>query len=506
MLTNKELDQFKQKGINKDKAEWQLQQFIKGVNPIRLVAPATPEKGISIIDDTKKYIDTYESYKGSYTKFVPASGAASRMFKALFEFKDEFYKNQNIQLSQYSEVNFFFEQIKKFAFYKELNMQCEAKGASIETLINDKKYDIVLDNLLNNSGLSYGNLPKGLLSFHRYPPNVVKTAFEEHLVEGALYAKSANNTVHIHFTVSPEHMDDFKALSSKVLPDIEKRFNLNYVINYSVQNPATDTLAVTEQNKPFTDDKGKILFRPGGHGALIENLNQIDTDIIFLKNIDNVVPESKLDIIVDYKKALAGMLLEIQTKIFQLIKKLKNSSDPKDIQEAKELLLQDFCLNESCLGITKNPEETAQHIIERLNRPIRICGVVKNLGEPGGGPFFTKDENGCESLQIVESSQVDTTNNKQKKILQSSTHFNPVDIVCGVKDYKGNKFDLNKYVDPATCFIAEKSKSGRKLKALELPGLWNGAMAGWNTIFVEVPVETFNPVKVVNDLCRENHQ
>jgi hypothetical protein len=506
MLTNKELEQFNQKGISKEKAEWQIKQFIQGVKPIRLVEPATPQKGITLIKDKQKFIDIFESNKGSYTKFVPASGAASRMFKALFEFKDEFLLNHHTQLSLHSEASIFFGQIKNFAFYKELNLQCEAKGASIKKLLEEKKYDIILDNLLNKSGLSYGHLPKGLLTFHKYPQSIVRTAFEEHLTEGALYAKSENNSVHLHFTVSPEHIGDFKTLSNKVLPDFEKRYNVKYTIEYSVQNPATDTLAVTEKNKPFLDDNGTILFRPGGHGALIENLNQIDSDIIFMKNIDNVVPESRLDIIVDYKKILAGKLLEMQSKIFQLIKKLSTLSDINIIKEAKDLLLDDFCLNESCFSNSKTPQETAQNIIDRLNRPIRICGVVKNEGEPGGGPFFTLSENGCKSLQIVESSQVDVSDREQKQILQSSTHFNPVDIVCGVKDYKGNKFDLTKYVDPATCFIAEKSKSGRKLKALELPGLWNGAMAGWNTIFIEVPVETFNPVKVVNDLCRENHQ
>lgn len=506
MLTNTDLEQFKQKGINKEKAEWQIKQFIQGVKPINLVKPVTPQDGICIVQDKEKFIHKFESNKGIYTKFVPASGAASRMFKALFEFRDGFIKNPDIQLHDNPEIATFFNQIEDFAFFNELNIQCEAKGASIKTLISEKKYDIILDNLLDDSGLSYGSQPKGLLSFHKYADNIVRTAFEEHLAEGALYAKSANNNVHLHFTVSPEHIDGFRTLSEKVIPVFERKYNVKYAIEYSVQNPSTDTLAVTEDNKPFLDDDGSILFRPGGHGALIDNLNRIDSDIIFVKNIDNVVPEHKLEVIINYKKILAGMLIEIQQEVFHLIEKLQSSSNTEIIQRAVNLLSNTFCLSGSCLPNDENTKQNIQDIIERLNRPIRICGVVRNEGEPGGGPFFVLDANKCISPQIVESSQVDTSVADQKSILQSSTHFNPVDLVCGVKNYAGKKFDLNDYVDPTTCFIAEKSKSGRKLKALELPGLWNGAMAGWNTVFVEVPIETFNPVKVVNDLCRDNHQ
>jgi hypothetical protein len=506
MLTTNELEQFKKRGISPEKALWQINQFVHGVKPIKLVAPASISRGIHIIDDTEKYIKIFDSSKKKYTKFVPASGAASRMFKSLFEFRDAFYRNKQTDIEQFPDVLKFFNKIHQFAFYKELNLQCEAKGASVDILIREKKYDIVLNNLLDNSGLSYENLPKGLLTFHRYPDGEVRTAFEEHLSEGAQYSKSSDNTVNIHFTVSPEHIEAFKYLSKKVLPMYEEKYAVKYTISYSMQKPSTDTLAVTPENKPFVDSDGQILFRPGGHGALIENLNLIDSDLIFIKNIDNVVPESKMKTTIEYKKALAGILLETQQKIFHLVKQLQESPSPDIVAVASELLQKKFNLSGPCVSGDLSDKLVINKIISRLNRPLRVCGVVKNVGETGGGPFFAEDESGCVSLQIVESSQVDSNNRQQMEILKSSSHFNPVDIVCGVKDYLGRKFNLPDFVDSNTCFIAEKSKSGKKLQALELPGLWNGAMAGWNTIFVEVPIITFNPVKTVNDLSSDAHQ
>lgn len=506
MLTTNELEQFKKRGISPEKALWQINQFVHGVKPINLVAPASVAQGIHIIDNTEKYINIFNGSKKKYTKFVPASGAATRMFKSLFEFRDAFYRNKQINIEQFSEVVEFFNQIRQFAFFKELNLQCEAKGASIDILIQEKKYDIVLNNLLDDSGLSYGKLPKGLLTFHRYPNGEVRTAFEEHLTEGALYSKSSDNTVNIHFTVSPEHMESFQYLSEKVLPIYEEKYQVKYNISYSVQKPSTDTLAVTTENKPFIDNNGQILFRPGGHGALIENLNMIDSDLIFIKNIDNVVPESKMKTTIEYKKALAGILLEVQYEVFQLVKQLHESPTSDVIAKAIELLRKKFNLNGTCVPNGSLDKLTINQLINRLNRPLRVCGVVKNEGETGGGPFLAMDENGCISPQIVESSQIDSNNKQQMEILKSSSHFNPVDIICGIKDYMGKKFNLPDFVDSNTCFIAEKSKSGKKLRALELPGLWNGAMAGWNTIFVEVPIATFNPVKTVTDLSRDIHQ
>ncbi len=506
MFTTNELDQLKKREISPEKALWQINQFVHGVKPINLVAPATIPDSIYSIDNTDKYTRIFDGSKKKYTKFVPASGAASRMFKSLFEFRDAFYRNTQINIEQFPEVMEFFNQIRQFAFYKELNLQCEAKGASIDILIREKKYDIVLNNLLNDSGLSYGNLPKGLLTFHRYPDGNVRTAFEEHLSEGALYSKSGDNTVNIHFTVSPEHIESFKYLSEKVLSIYEEKYQVKYNISYSVQDPSTDTLAVTTENKPFIDNNGQILFRPGGHGALIENLNMIDSDLIFIKNIDNVVPESKMKTTIEYKKALAGILLEVQLEVFQFVRQLHESPSLDVITKATELLRKKFNLSGTCIPNKPSDKLTVNKIINRLNRPLRVCGVVKNEGEPGGGPFLSMNENGCVSPQIVESSQIDSNNRQQMEILKSSSHFNPVDIVCGVKDYLGHKFNLPDFVDSNTCFIAEKSKSGKKIRALELPGLWNGAMAGWNTIFVEVPIATFNPVKTVNDLSRDIHQ
>lgn len=506
MFTEKELQQFKIKGISEEKANWQLKQFVNGVKPVYLVEPATTNKGITQILNKEYYLNQYNSSKKKYTKFVPASGAASRMFKALYEFKEVCLNDNEVDINKYADAKIFFDNIREFAFYKELDLQCEAKGANIDSLLKENKYDIILSNLLDDSGLGYGNLPKGLLTFHKYSDNEYHTAFEEHLTEGARYAKSEDNTVNIHFTVSPEHMEAFKLLSSKVISIYEQKFNVKYNIEYSIQKPSTDTFAVTPDNKPFYDDDGTILFRPGGHGALIENLNDTESDIIFIKNIDNVVPDSKLDITVEYKKVIAGMLIELQNEVFSLIKGIQGDPGEEKLIVAKEFLEQKFYLGGTCLPDDVNTENSVHQIINRLNRPIRICGVVKNLGEPGGGPFITRDDKGCESPQIVESSQVNDLDTVQKRILDSATHFNPVDIVCSVKDYAGKKFNLLEFVDQNTCFISEKSKSGKSLKALELPGLWNGAMAGWNTVLIEVPVETFNPVKTVNDLIRDMHQ
>ncbi len=427
------------------------------------------------------------------------------MFKALFEFRESYVNGKVTALEASPEVMFFFENIKKFAFFRELNMQCEAKGSDIESLVKDKKYDIVISNLLDENGLNYGKLPKGLLTFHNYRDKT-RTAFEEHLVEGARYAESKGGTVYMHFTVSPEHLDSFKRLSDNVLKGFEERYQVSYTIDYSIQKPSTDTMAATADNTPFYNEDGSILFRPGGHGALLANLNDIDADIIYIKNIDNVVPESKITPTVESKRILAGMLLDVRNQVFEVLEELTKNPLEETITVATEILKNTFNLEGACIPENGGTTAIVNALVNRLNRPIRVCGVVKNLGEPGGGPFLTRNENGCISPQIVETSQVDLKKPDQRNILSSSTHFNPVDLVCSVKDFKGKKFDLNEFVDEGTCFVSKKSISGKELKALELPGLWNGAMAGWNTIFVEVPIETFNPVKTVNDLVRDMHQ
>ena len=506
MLNEQDLQQLNSKGISLEKINSQLDAFVKGFPFLKLYAAASANHGICVLNesDKKKYLDVWDNYLHSghkVVKFVPASGAASRMFKDLFEFLDGKSDKPDNDF-----IKSFFTNITKFAFYDDLNESCLKNGKTdIASLINSGNYKVVIDNLLNSIGLNYGKLPKGLLKFHKYDDGN-RTPLEEHLVEGAYYAKGDDGIVNIHFTVSPEHRQLFENLVSEISEKYEKKFNVTYNISFSEQKKSTDTVAATMDNQPFRTSDGKILFRPGGHGALIENLNDIDGDIVFIKNIDNVVPDRLKTDTVTYKKLIAGVLVDIQIKIFQYLE-LLNSGEYTHAQ--LEGIIR-FMRDE--LGI-RNPDlknlEDADLVIymkKKLNRPIRVCGMVKNVGEPGGGPFLAYNDDGTISLQILESSQIDKSNTEYMKMFKNGTHFNPVDLVCSIKDYMGNKFDLPQYVDPKTGFISYKSKDGKELKALELPGLWNGAMSNWNTIFVEVPLTTFNPVKTVNDLLREQHQ
>ena len=352
--------------------------------------------------------------------------------------------------------------------------------------------DRAIVNAIVGDGLNYGRKPKGLVTFHAYPEGARK-AVEEHLVEGAAYA-AAGGVVRIHFTVSPEHVAGFEELLAAKVPLYEKRFGVRYEISFSVQKPSTDTLAVNPDNTPFRQDDGTLLFRPAGHGALIENLNEIDADLIFIKNIDNVTTDARRGDTVRYKKVLAGVLLDLQGRAFEYLKALEVGG--AELEPIAEFIEKQLCV--------KLPAEYDSALLRAvLDRPIRVCGMVRNEGEPGGGPFWVGNPDGTESLQIAESSQIAPDD---LPLMQSATHFNPVDLVCGVRDSKGCKFDLRRYTDPATGFISSKSSGGRDLRAQELPGLWNGAMAKWNTVFVDVPVTTFSPVKVVQDLLRPQHQ
>jgi hypothetical protein len=379
-------------------------------------------------------------------------------------------------------------------------------GKSLDECIQKNDFTSILDYTLSPKGLNYGNLPKGILKFHHYG-TFARTATGEHLVEGAHYCANRAKQVTVHLTVSPEHLSNFKDLIAYVQPYYESMFGVSLDISFSVQKPSTDTIAVDMNNEPFREKDGSLVFRPGGHGALIENLNDLDCDIVFIKNIDNVVPDRLKAETYRYKKLLGGLLLQLQGKAFNLLKALdKKPPSEEVIDEATQ-----FCgkqINTSFPSDFYHWEESkkVRFLQNILNRPIRVCGMVKNEGEPGGGPFWVKNKQGEVSLQIVESSQIDLKNPEQKKIFNSSTHFNPVDLVCSLKNYKGERFDLHNYIDHNTGFIAIKSKDGKQLKALELPGLWNGAMANWITVFVEVPIITFNPVKTVNDLLREQHQ
>jgi hypothetical protein len=372
--------------------------------------------------------------------------------------------------------------------------------------MNKKDYHIILSSLLGNEGMNYGNLPKGILTFHRYNHHS-RTAVEEHLVEGSGYAANKDSSVDIHLTVSPEHRDSFDHLLKKVQKKYEEEYHVTYHITYSVQKPSTDTLAVDDKNEPFRESDGSLHFRPGGHGALLENLNDMDADIVFIKNIDNVTHDRNKEDTIRFKKALAGLLMQYQEKIFNYLRLMERSKELTAIT-LKEIsgFLSDELGTAVHSKMLQKQDAAVGYLFSKLNRPVRICGMVKNVGEPGGGPFWIVEADGSKSLQIVESSQVNMHDPEQAAIMNSSTHFNPVDLVCGIRDYKGRRFNLMNYRDPNTGFISRKFKNGRPLKALELPGLWNGSMAQWNTIFVEVPINTFTPVKTVYDLLRPEHQ
>jgi hypothetical protein len=506
MLNTDDLALLSTKGISEEKIKEQLKSFETGFPYLELARSASPEKGIMVIpaDEQTKYMEAWDAYlrqNKKIVKFVPASGAASRMFKNLFEFLSADYAEPITPFEKK-----FFDEIDKFAFKKALDEAClKNEKQDVAALIAAGRYKDVVKNLLEPSGLNYGSLPKGLLLFHSYPEGP-RTAMEEHLSEGAMYAKNNAGEVNIHFTVSPEHQALFEALAVEKAPAFEEKHSVKYDLSFSVQKQSTDTLAATKDNKPFRDGKGKLVFRPGGHGALIENLNEIDADVIFVKNIDNVVPDSFKYSTVIYKKVIAGVLVTNQKKIFEYLELIDSGKYTHDQIEEMIYYLQDvLCVKNPKTSILED-SELVLYIKNKLNRPIRVCGMVRNVGEPGGGPFLAYNPDGTISPQILESSQIDLSDPEKKAMFEKGTHFNPVDLVCAVKNYKDEKFDLRKYVDPATGFISSKSKDGKELKALELPGLWNGAMSDWNTIFVEVPIDTFNPVKTVNDLLREQHQ
>lgn len=515
MFTEKDLTQLNEKGIRIPQVEKQIEKFENGFNYIKLSAASRIPDGILKFEEEQIHdlVSYYNDHAGKYkvVKFVPASGAASRMFKLLFSCV-EGLENGSLTVSdidgemQFNGLGYFFSNLDKFAFYGDLKKAADEKGESLTNLLHDKKYSVILHLLLDDTGLGYGKLPKALLRFHNYEHGA-RYAIEEHLVEGVKYAQDEESNVYLHFTVSPEHIMLVSEIIESLLPKYEERFQVRYDIEYSIQKPETDTLAVDMENAPFRTDDGELLFRPAGHGALIQNMNDLNFDIAFVKNIDNIVPDHLREPTYQYKKVIGGLLLKRVNEIKAFLQKLEVNDYN---EEWLDTIVIPFLQNELMIHIPSHStswdaNKKAEYVVNKLNRPVRVCGMVKNLGEPGGGPFLV-DSFGDLSLQIVEKAQVDLEDPMQEEILHNATHFNPVDLVCSLKDYQGNAFDLNSYVDEETSFISEKSLYGRKLKALELPGLWNGAMADWITIFVEVPIETFNPVKVVNDLLREQHQ
>lgn len=507
MLTHEDKELLASKGISEAQIAEQLECFKKGFPFLKLAAAASVENNGILIpekDEQDAYLSAWDSYKQGdkkIVKFVPASGAASRMFKNLFEFLGADY---NVPTTDFEKK--FFDHIHSFAFYNDLNAAClDNTGKTIDALLSEQNYKAVVSNLLESAGLNYGALPKGLLKFHRYADGV-RTPLEEHLVEGALYAAGTTGKVNVHFTVSTEHRQLFQKLVEAKTCEYASKYGINYHISFSEQKPSTDTVAADMENNPFRDKDGKLLFRPGGHGALIENLNDLDADIVFIKNIDNVVPDRLKGDTVTYKKLLAGVLVTLQQQVFNYLELLDGGHySHAELEEIIRFIQQKLHCRKHDI---KNLEdaELVIYLRKKLNRPMRVCGMVKNVGEPGGGPFLAYNADDTVSLQILESSQIDMNDPEKKAMFEKGTHFNPVDLVCAIRDYKGNKFDLLKHVDKATGFISYKSKNGKDLKALELPGLWNGSMSDWSTVFVEVPLSTFNPVKTVNDLLREQHQ
>lgn len=503
-LSQQDLQQIASKGISEATVETQLGQFGSGFPYLRLQAAAAVGAGIERLTDDEKasLIAQWADYKAKghkIVKFVPASGAASRMFKNMFAFASADYDTPQTDFEKK-----YFDEIDRFAFYDALNAKCqELTGSDIPSLKAAGRYKEIAKAMLEADGLNYGQLPKGMLLFHKYEEGP-RTPMEEHLVEGALYAQSGGKA-YIHFTVSHDHLPMFRQRVADKADFYAKKFGVEYDITFSEQKPSTDTIAVNPDNTPFRNEDGSLLFRPGGHGALIENLNDLDAEVVFIKNIDNVVPDRLKPETVDYKQVIAGLLVKMQQKAFDYLRLLDTGKyTHAQLEEIVRFLQRDLCCRKEDIKHLEDAELVV-YLRSKLNRPMRVCGVVKNVGEPGGGPFFAYNQDGTVSLQILESSQIDTSNKEYMDMFTNGTHFNPVDLVCAVKDYKGQPFDLVKFVDRQTGFISSKSKNGKELKALELPGLWNGAMSDWNTIFVEVPLGTFNPVKTVNDLLREQH-
>ena len=501
--TPADLVQLSELGLSIEKVQQQIDHFKEGFPKTHLDDAATPANGgIRVLDD--KEIIRYERLfrtlgKGQrLLKFVPASGAATRMFKDLYTFTANYFGVSGNFGKEFPDVKEFLENIHTFAFFNDLKDKMAAADLDIEEYLHRGDYTTVINFLLKEQYLGYGSLPKALLKFHRYG-EVQRTPLEEHIVEGALYARNSDGSVHIHFTISPEHRAAFRRKIAEVKQYYEATFGIKLKINFSEQKHYTDIIAVDEQNQPLRDEEGRLIFRPGGHGALIENLNEQHADLIFIKNIDNVVPDWMKHTTVIYKQVLAGLLLDLKAKTFDMLRALDQHPDAKSLRKIAHFAKEE-------LNIMVPDDYTARDLHALLNRPMRICGMVKNLGEPGGGPFYTIDSMGRRSLQIVESAQVNHNDPQQEEIFQASTHFNPVDLVCSTRNYRGRYFDLRQFVDPMTGFISKKSKGAQTLKSQELPGLWNGAMANWITLFVEVPVATFNPVKTVNDLLRKEHR
>ena len=513
-FTEQDIQLIENKGLTLSKVQSQIDLFKTGLPYVNLNSAATI--GYGIVKCTEKemahYVSFFDTKRNgiSISKFIPASGAATRMFKTLFRFIEEYIPenetiNSFINRNKDADLSLFLVGLDKLPFYGRVIDQLKKHYPHYKTLANDHQKLLFVKTMLDEDKMNYGFYPKGLLPFHAYKDHLA-TAFEEHLFEAALYA-STNQTSNLHFTISERYKNVFDDEFKRIQDIVERKTNTQFHISFSFQNESTDTIAVTPKNEPFREEDNQLVFRPSGHGALLDNLNQLETDIVFIKNIDNVVVYKYEKEVAQYKKMLAGMLLEVQRDVFNYLTVLENDN----VSEIVIIEIAEFLMNKLNVVISNEFEKYSikyqiEYLVEKLNRPIRVCGMVKNEGEPGGGPFWVKGESGQISLQIVESAQIDKKSKHQKDILKNATHFNPVDLVCGIKNYKGEVFNLQQFVDHKTAFITMKTKVGKDLKALELPGLWNGSMASWNTIFVEVPLITFNPVKTVTDLLKPTHQ
>lgn len=506
MLRPQDLELLKQKGISESEVEAQLQRFVTGFPYLKIEDAARVGAGIFRLDneevqDALQRWKEYLNHGGVVCKFVPASGAASRMFKALFEYVD----GGTDELKEGSPVADLINNMDKLPFLPELRAAVQKMyGKTLDELLKEGKNRDIIAAIVNPEGMNYGGLPKGLLKFHSYPEGS-RTPVEEHLMEGAQTAANSKGIVNLHFTVSANHRKLFEEKLSEVIPATEAKTGVKFNVSMSEQKPSTDTIAVNPDNTPFIED-GHLLFRPGGHGALIQNLNDIESAVVFIKNIDNVVPDSKRADTIKYKEVLGGLLLQVHDQIEEDLVALEEKLyTPEDLKSMLAYLKD--VLNVKDASVEKlDDDSVVEYIKNKLNRPLRVCGMVRNEGEPGGGPYIAYNPDGSTSPQILESNQIDPANEDYKKMMSTATHFNPVDLVCYIKDIHGKKFDLPSHVDPATGFISSKSSHGKELRAMELPGLWNGAMSDWNTVFVEVPISTFNPVKTVNDLLRPAHQ
>jgi len=498
-----DFNQINDHGLSVADVELQLEAFRRGFLPVKLMDAATLQHGIISLSDKeqKSYVRQFDANAAEYeiAKFVPASGAATRMFRDLFSAVKALKQGEKLSAG----AVIFFENIRRFAFFKDLSDCLTRKGLDVDALLSAKDYLPVLSALLDADGLNFGAKPKAFIPFHVVGENA-RTALEEQIREGLTHAVGADDTLNVHLTISPEHEEMFNELKSSILSGIEGSTIVN--VTYSFQQKSTDTIAVDMNNNPLRNSDGRLVFRPGGHGALLQNLASLPQEMVFLKNIDNVVPDQHREDTIWYKKVLGGFLMQLVNEIHSFLIMLDDGNvEENDLNDmltfAEEKL---YCTIPPWIK-ESDPLEKMDFLFPVFNRPVRICGMVKNVGEPGGGPFFTENNDGDKSLQIIESAQIQMSDAQQKQIFESSTHFNPVDLVCWLKDFNGDAFDLNDFSDPETGFIAVKSFEGHDIKAMELPGLWNGAMADWITVFVEVPLSTFNPVKEVNDLLREMH-